>query len=184
VELTGIDRNADLMARNRLWQERLGWSGMDFAAAELADFPMTGPVDLVLSLHACDTATDLALARGVEWKAGLIVSAPCCQHELHHTLEAEPFKALFRHGILRERLADLVTDAFRGAALRLCGYSVKVMEFIAAADTPRNLLIRAVRTGQAPDASARKEYGDLKGFWKVEPEIEKRLKPHAPGAFD
>jgi hypothetical protein len=181
--LTGIDRNAELMARNRLWQERLGWTGMSFVASELAEVVMPGPVDLVLSLHACDTATDQALARGVEWQAGLIIAAPCCQHELHHQLEAQPFQALLRHGILRERLADLVTDALRAAALRLCGYSVKVMEFAATADTPKNIMIRAVRTGQAPEAAAIGEYRALKAFWNVEPEIERLLKPQFPDRF-
>jgi hypothetical protein len=183
VTLTGIDRNTELMARNRAWQERLGWSGLSFVAAELSDVKIPGPVDLVLSLHACDTATDLALARGVEWKAGLIVAAPCCQHELHHQLDSAPFQALLRHGILRERMADLLTDALRAAALRLCGYAVKVMEFTSAADTPRNLLIRAVRTGQTADAAAIKEYRDLKAFWGVEPEIERLLKPLFPERF-
>jgi hypothetical protein len=183
VALTGIDRNADLMARNTLWQERLGWKGLSFVASDLADYVPPGPVNLVLSLHACDTATDLALARGAEWKAELIISAPCCQHELHHQMESEPFQALLRHGILRERMADLVTDALRAAALRLCGYAVKVMEFATAADTPRNLLIRVVRTGHSPEAAAVKEYRDLKAFWRVEPEIERLLKPMYPDRF-
>jgi hypothetical protein len=183
VLLTGIDRNADLMAKNRAWQERLGWDGLSFVAEDLAHYAPPGPVDLVLSLHACDTATDLALARGAAWNAKAIISAPCCQHELHRQLEAKPFQALLRHGILRERMADLVTDALRAAALRLAGYAVKVVEFASSADTGRNLLIRAERTGKMPDADAIGEYRELKAFWSVEPEIERLLRPLFPERF-
>ncbi len=177
VSLTGVDRNAELILKNNAWRDRLGWTGLAFEAADLADFAPVTPPDLVLSLHACDTATDLALARGVAWKTGAILAAPCCQHELHHALKAEPFDALLRHGILRERLADLVTDALRAAALRLCGYSVKVIEFASSADTGRNLMIRAVRTGRPPEPRAADEYRALKAFWNVTPEIERLLTP-------
>ena len=175
--LTGVDRNPDLIAKNTAWRDRLGWTGLTFEAADLAAYQPAQPPDLVLSLHACDTATDLALARGVEWKAGAIVAAPCCQHELHHELKADAFQALLRHGILRERQADLVTDALRAAALRLCGYSVKVIEFASSADTARNILIRAVRTGQPPEPGAVAEYQALKQFWSVNPVIDRLLSP-------
>jgi hypothetical protein len=138
---------------------------------------------MVLSLHACDLATDIALARGVAWKAGVIIAAPCCQHELHRELKSSEFQTLLRHGILRERLADLVTDALRAAALQLCGYTVKVIEFAAPSDTGRNLMIRAVRTGLPPDPAALNDYLALKTFWNVTPEIERLLRQAVPGVF-
>ena len=178
VVLTGVDRNRELIAKNNAWRDRLGWTDLHFETADLAAYTPAEPPDLVLSLHACDTATDLALARGAAWKAGVILSAPCCQHELHHALASEPLQALLRHGILRERLADLVTDALRAAALRLCGYSVHVVEFAAAADTGRNILIRAVRQNRPPDPRAADEYRALKAFWNVTPAIEGLLPPN------
>jgi hypothetical protein len=184
VSLTGVDRNADLIAKNSSWRDRLGWKSLSFETVDLADYKPAEPPDLVLSLHACDTATDLALARGVEWKAGVIIAAPCCQHELHRDLKADAFQAILRHGILRERLADLITDALRAAALRLCGYKVQVIEFAAPSDTGRNLMIRAVRTAQAPEPAAIGEYKALKNYWSVTPEIERLLRPVAAGAFD
>ncbi len=184
VSLTGVDRTAELIDKNSLWRERLGWKGLSFVTADLADFQPAESPELVLSLHACDTATDLALARGVGWKSDLIIAAPCCQHELHRELKSEAFHALLRHGILRERLADLITDALRAAALRLCGYAVKVIEFTSPADTGRNLMIRAQRTGQPPEPAAINEYRALKTFWNVTPEIERLLRPYVPGVFD
>jgi hypothetical protein len=175
VALTGVDRNAELIGKNSAWRDRLGWRDISFETVDLADFQPEEPPELVLSLHACDKATDIALARGVEWKAGLIIAAPCCQHELNRELKADAFQALLRHGILRERLADLITDALRAAALRLCGYNVKVIEFAAPSDTGRNLMIRAVRTGRPPDAAAYDEYRAMQSFWNITPEIERLL---------
>jgi SAM-dependent methyltransferase len=176
VTLTGVDRNADLIAKNSAWRDRLDWKDLSFETVDLAEYRPVEPPDMVLSLHACDLATDIALARGVEWKAGVIIAAPCCQHELHRELKSSAFQALLRHGILRERLADLVTDALRAAALRLCGYTVKVIEFAAPSDTGRNLMIRAVRTGLPPDPAALNDYLALKTFWNVTPEIERLLR--------
>jgi len=138
-------------------------------------------VNMVVSLHACDTATDEALARGVEWKARYIVSAPCCQHELQKTIgktgaNAERmFAGLLRHGILRERLCDLLTDSFRALILRILGYRVQVVEFVSPDATARNILLRAeygVKSGQPQPVS---EYLDLRDGWGVTPWLETRL---------
>ena len=138
--------------------------------------------DMVVSLHACDTATDEALARGVEWRARYIVSAPCCQHELQKALGggtakgAQAFAGLLRHGILRERLCDLLTDAFRAQLLRILGFRTQVVEFVSPDATARNILLRAefgVKPGQAAAVS---EYLDLRDFWQVTPWLETRLK--------
>ena len=111
------------------------------------------PADLVLALHACDTATDEALARAVRWGARVVLAAPCCHHDVQRQLRAaappHPYGPLVRHGILRERFADALTDALRAALLRLLGYRVEVVEFVDSQHTPRNTLIRAVRTGRA-----------------------------------
>ena len=136
---------------------------------------------MVVSLHACDTATDEALARGIEWKARYIVSAPCCQHELQKTIgktgtNAEKmFAGLLRQGILRERLCDLLTDTFRALILRILGYRTQVVEFVSPDATARNILLRAeygVKSGQPQPVT---EYLELRDGWGVTPWLETRL---------
>ena len=127
---------------------------------------------MVLGLHACDTATDEALARAVEWQASLVLAAPCCHHDVAAQLRKAPTPApyamLTRHGILRERLADTLTDALRATLMRLQGYRVDVVQFVESKHTPRNTLLRATRTG-APvkGGSLRREYDDLVAAWGI-----------------
>jgi SAM-dependent methyltransferase len=131
--------------------------------------------DVVLALHACDTATDEALARAVGWHAPLVLAAPCCHHDIAAQLRKAPtpapYSSLTRHGILRERFADTLTDALREMLLRLQGYRVDVMQFVESQHTPRNTLLRAVRTGAVADAALRKEYDDLVASWEVTPRL-------------
>jgi SAM-dependent methyltransferase len=175
VRLTGVDRNREVVEKAARLRDDLGWDGLDFRVSGIADFtPETAP-DLVLSLHACDTATDEALAQGVRWESRGIVAAPCCQHELHHELKAPLFAPVTRHGILRERLADLLTDSFRALALRIAGYRAQVVEFVAPEFTPKNLVIRAERGGPAGDPEAIREWNEMKAFWGVDPAIGRLL---------
>ena len=124
----------------------------------------------MLALHACDTATDEALARAVEWEAPLVLAAPCCHHDiaaqLRRATTPAPYAMLTRHGILRERFADTLTDALRASLLRLQGYRVDVMQFVGSEHTPRNTLLRATRTGDAvPGDAVREEYDELVATW-------------------
>ncbi len=131
--------------------------------------------DVVLALHACDTATDEALARAVGWEAPLVLAAPCCHHDVAAQLRKAPtpapYSSLTRHGILRERFADTLTDALRELLLRLHGYRVDVMQFVESRHTPRNTLLRAVRTGAVPDGAVRQDYDDLVAAWQVTPRL-------------
>jgi hypothetical protein len=134
---------------------------------------------VVLALHACDTATDDALARAVRWHASLILAAPCCHHDLQTQLQRSqtpgPYGLLTRHGIVRERFADVLTDALRASLLQLVGYRVEVMQFVGSQHTPRNTLIRAVRTNAAPTQQLRDEYVQLTKAWGVTPALERSL---------
>ena len=182
VRTVGIDIRPEMAERNAAVAERLGMPGLRFAAGAIVHTdPGIAPVDLVLALHACDTATDDALARAVRWQADAILAAPCCHHDLQRQLsDAEPpypFEALTRHGILRERFADVLTDALRADVLRLLGYRVDVVEFVDSRHTPRNLLLRAVRTGAAPTPRRVAEYTDLVAAWDVDPALAGLLKP-------
>jgi Methyltransferase domain len=150
-----------------------------FVAGRILDAVVDPPPDLVLALHACDTATDEALARGVRWGARWILAAPCCHHDVAAQLRRqpspEPYGLLTRQGILRERLADVLTDTLRAGLLRLHGYRVEVVEFVDSRHTPRNLLLRARRTDAAATAEQRAEYDALVRDWRITPRLQTLL---------
>lgn len=172
VHLTGIDFNPELISKCNRLRDTLGWSDLKFHVAKIAEFQPPTPPHMVLSLHACDTATDQVIAKGILWQAQVILAVPCCQHELHNQLQAPLFRPVLRHGILKERLSDLLTDTFRALVLRIMGYNTAVIEFIAPEHTAKNLLIRAERGVKPGEAELVKEYLALKEFWQVEPAIE------------
>ena len=178
VRVRGIDRNRDLVEKASCMARDLDVaSEVVFEEADLATIDTSGyHPDLLLSLHACDDATDAALARGVEWGAGTMLVAPCCQHDLQKALgDSGPMRGMLRHGILRERLGDLLTDAFRAQILRILGYRVRIVEFVSTEATARNLMLRAV-SGAAPgQAAAVEEYRALRDFWRVTPRLETLL---------
>ena len=178
VHLCGVDRKEGVVASCRRVAEALECADTaTFAVSDIAAFKPETPPDVVLSLHACDTATDEAIAFGVENGARAIVSAPCYQHELQKTLDPQlrPHRAILRNGILRERLADILTDAFRAQILRVKGYRATVVEFVDPEATARNLLIRAVRVSRPGTGTAVADYEDLREAWGVTPYLATRL---------
>ena len=124
--------------------EEFGYEKLHFQTGDIADYEGTDQVDLVITLHACDTATDYALAKAVRWNAKAILSVPCCQHELNGQIENEMLKPILKYGLLKERIAALVTDGLRAELLEQAGYHVQVLEFIDMEHTPKNILLRAV----------------------------------------
>lgn len=183
VHLTGIDLKEQVIAFCRRTADALGWSeSARFETADIAKFKPAEKPDVVLSLHACDTATDEAMAFGVENGARVILSAPCCQHELQKSLAQmdRPHRALLRNGILRERFADILTDAFRAQILRVCGYRATVVEFVEPEATARNILIRASRVTRAGTGTALADYQDLREAWKCTPYLATRLSATVP----
>ncbi|MEU7947045.1 SAM-dependent methyltransferase [Micromonospora taraxaci] len=180
VHLIGVDVREDQRQRNTELAQRLGWADqVSFVAGTIADAVVDPAPDLVLALHACDTATDEALARAVRWEARWVLAAPCCHHDLAKQLRAHPapspYELLTRQGILRERFADVLTDALRAGLLRVHGYRAEVVEFVDSQHTPRNLLIRARRTGGGPTEPQRAEYRELVDQWQVTPRLETLL---------
>ena len=189
VQLTGLDWNADVLETCRRISGQLGWTNIDFRPGDIASFDAPGPVHLVVSLHACDTATDQALARAIRWEANVILSVPCCQHELSPQLASEPLDALLRHGILRERFAADATDALRAALLEVAGYRTQVLEFIDLEHTPKNLLLRATRRSvplsEAQQSPWRERYEALKRLLGVDSfALEKLLTAQSPASPD
>ncbi len=185
VHLTGVDVKEQSRAHNAAVAARLGATGeTTFVVGGIADVVLEPAPDIVLALHACDTATDDALARGIGWKAPLILAAPCCHHDIARQLRRatapEPYGALVRDGILRERFADTLTDALRAELLRQRGYRVDVNEFVDSAHTPRNSLLRCVRVGDGEgdgDGGSDRGEGDggpmpaLAAAWDVTPRL-------------
>ncbi len=182
VRITGIDHSSRARVRNARITDELGWSErITFVDATIADAELDTPPDVVLALHACDTATDDALARAVGWQAPLVLAAPCCHHDLQRQLKAadppSPYALMTRYGIVRERFADVLTDALRASVLRQLGYRVEVMQFVDSAHTPRNLMLRATRTGAPADDTVREEYDALTTAWRVRPRLAELVLP-------
>ncbi len=179
TSLNGVDTKAHLMARHQETAARLGWHNMHFVTGRIIDFEPADRPDVVLALHACDTATDEALAQAVRWRSPFIFSAPCCHHHLQAqwaTANApQPFRPVMRHGIMRERLGDILTDALRAHILRLMGYRADVVEFVAVEHTPKNLMIRAILVNAPPLRALVDEYVALKAYWGVTPYLEELL---------
>ena len=177
VAVRGIDRNAKLMDEASRMAAALDLADdVRFISADLADCQPDLKPELLRGLHACDIATDLAIARGVEWGAKYMLIAPCCQHDLQRQIgDGGPMRALLRHGILRERLADLLTDAFRAQILRILGYRTRILEFVSPEATARNIMIRAVYGVRKGNPSVVNEYLDMRDTWHVTPALERLL---------
>jgi SAM-dependent methyltransferase len=181
VDVVGLDLRPQARERNNELAAQLGWSEhLRFQEGLIVDAAIE-PADVVLSLHACDTATDDALAQAVRWKAPAILASPCCHHDLQRQLKAAPTPApyalLTRHAILRERFGDALTDALRAALLRRVGYRTEVVQFVASEYTPRNTMIKAVRrdADRAVSAEVAEEYEALVQGWGVTPYLQTLL---------
>lgn len=181
VQMVGIDTNAKLIAANNRRASDLGWAdGLTFVASPIDAYQPDAAPDVVIALHACDTATDDALALGLRAQSRLIVAAPCCHHDLQAQLEQgdtpQPFGEVLRYGLFHQRMGDLLTDSLRALILRRAGYKVDVIDFVGTEHTPKNLMLRAVRTGAANDPRLEQEYDALKSYWGVRPYLEELLK--------
>lgn len=179
VRLVGVDVKEQSREHNTAVADRLGVAA-DFVVGTIGGVELDPAPEVVLALHACDTATDEALAQAVGWGAQLVLAAPCCHHDvaaqLRRTPTPAPYAMVTRHGILRERLADTLTDALRASLLRQEGYRVDVVQFVESQHTPRNTMLRAVRTGgPVKGGSVRKEYDELVAAWGIRPALAELL---------
>jgi len=175
VVVTGVDVKEQSARHNTEVAGRLEVDAA-FVVGTIDGVQLDRTPDVVLALHACDTATDDALARAIAWEAPLVLAAPCCHHDIaaqmRRTPTPSPYAMITRHGILRERLADTMTDAIRASLLRLSGYKVDVVQFVESQHTPRNTLLRAVRTGgPVKGGSVKKEYDELIAAWAIKPRL-------------
>ena len=168
VNMTGLDLKTDVIEKCNLAARKYGYTGLRFEIGDIADYSPDDDIDMVITLHACDTATDYALYNAVTWNAKKIFSVPCCQHEINKTITSQHLNVLTRYGIIKERFSALLTDALRADILECCGYETQVLEFIDLEHTPKNIMLRAVkRPGGEKAAEARRQ--------KMLPEIEAAL---------
>ena len=177
VVVTGIDVRPDSRDRNNEIAKKLGiTSTINFKAEEISK-TTAGAADIAIALHACDTATDDAIAWAVNGGAKLLLIAPCCHHDIQKQIDSapEPWGALTKFGLMKERLGDLLTDSLRAQLLRIVGYRVEVIEFVGGEHTPRNLMIRAVKTDAKPEKLDIDRYLEITAQWGVTPALEKKL---------
>ena len=151
IRIIGLDLKSDVIRHCNELSQKYGYEKLAFLEGNIADYTGCNEVDMVVTLHACDTATDFALEKAVGWNAKVILSVPCCQHELNRQMDNDILKPLMKHGLIKERMAALVTDALRAEYLEREGYHVQILEFIDMEHTPKNILIRAVKTGKCAD---------------------------------
>ena len=155
IAVTGLDLKEDVIRRCNALAEKLGYERLHFEQGDISSFQGEEKVDMVVSLHACDKATDYALEKAVKWGAEVILAVPCCQHELNGQIHCDILQPVLKYGVIRERMAALITDALRADLLEEHGYSVQILEFIDMEHTPKNLMIRAVkRKGMRPKTSS------------------------------
>ena len=161
VSITGLDLKAAVIGRCNAAAEKYGYDKLHFELGDINGYTPDGPVDMVITLHACDTATDYALYNAVTWDVKLILSVPCCQHEVNAQMQAERLSLFTRYGLIQERMAALLTDAARADLLTYRGYSTQVVEFIDMAHTPKNILLRA-RKADLPESARRKALKEVR----------------------
>ena len=167
VYMTGVDLKSDVIEYCSSVAKSLGFSGLEFICEDITKYVTEAPPSLVISLHACDTATDIVLHTAAEWKAPVILSTPCCHHELNHSLKCEALSFIAEHSMLRQKLCDAATDALRLKLLEAKGYSCAALELIDPEETPKNIMLRAVLRKNPSTSSlrkAREEYEEAKRF--------------------
>ena len=182
VQIVGLDLKEDVIEFCNQTAVALDYKELSFKLGDIADFSEFQQVDMVVTLHACDTATDFALIKAVKWNASVILSVPCCQHELFDQVKNKSNEALLKYGILKERFSSILTDGLRGLKLEEFGYDVKMLEFTSLTHTAKNLMIRGVRDATisnsdskliASSVKAKDQFDQLVEFWHVNPTIRK-----------
>lgn len=175
LQVMGLDLKEDVICHCNTLAEKLQYEDLRFLVGDITQYNEWDQVDMVVTLHACDTATDAALEKAIRWGAEVILSVPCCQHELFQQIQNETMQPLLKHGILKERFSALATDAIRAQLLELVGYRTQLLEFIDLEHTPKNLLIRAVKGGDAEMKRLKEQYIEFKQFLHAAPYLEKAI---------
>lgn len=168
VKIVGLDLKEDVITFCNKVAQDLDYKDLKFIYGDIKDFEEFEKVDMVVTLHACDTATDAALAKAVTWNAQAILSVPCCQHEFLNKIHNEVMLPMEKHGIIKEKLSSLITDSLRANMLEIVGYQVQILEFIDMEHTPKNIIIRAIKSKSKNKQEAIKDYKEFKKFWGLD----------------
>ncbi len=175
VKIVGLDLKEDVVKYCNEVAEDLSYDGLSFLIGDIKDYDTNMDVNMVITLHACDTATDEALIKSVGWDADIILSVPCCQHELFSQIKNETMMPMLQYGVQKDRVTAMVTDTLRTLALEVNGYKTQMVEFIDMEHTSKNIMIKAGKISQ-PREEAKIEYSDFKEFWHVNPRIDALIK--------
>lgn len=176
IQVTGLDLKTEVIANCNKLAEQLGYEQLRFERGDISTYEGADAVDMVVSLHACDTATDYALEKAVKWGAGVIMAVPCCQHELNKQIHCDTLQPVLKYGLIQERMAALMTDALRANMLEQCGYDTQILEFIDMEHTPKNLLIRAVKSSGMRNKGKVSDINGVTDFLQVSPTLQRLLK--------
>lgn len=176
VDIIGLDLKEDVIDYCNKVAGELEYKGLTFLKGDIKNYDYGNEVDMVITLHACDTATDAALSKAIGWNAKVILSVPCCQHELFKQIDNDILNPMLKHGLIKERLSALVTDAMRTQLLEVRGYGVTVIEFVDMEHTPKNLMIKAVKGSEERGSKeAMKQYEAFRDFFHIKPYLEDEL---------
>ena len=175
IKVTGLDLKKEVIEECSVIAKDLCYDNLEFLVGDINDYNEETSVDMVVTLHACDIATDMALARAVRWGAKVILSVPCCQHELFQQIESPALNLMLQHGLIKERFSALATDSIRAELLSLVGYEAQLLEFIDMENTPKNVLIRAYQTERKPSADEFTRYKEFRELLNAKPFLEKEL---------
>ncbi|CAM3224667.1 SAM-dependent methyltransferase [Filibacter tadaridae] len=175
IRVTGLDLKKEVIEECSVIARDLGYANLEFLVGDINDYNDESAVDMVVTLHACDVATDMALARAVKWGAKVILSVPCCQHELFAQVASPALDVMLQHGLIKERFSALATDSIRAELLNLVGYETQILEFIDLEHTPKNILIRAYHTGRVATVDEYERYMAFKKLLNADPFLEKEL---------
>lgn len=168
INIIGLDLKMDVINFCNEVAEDLDYKRLKFIHGDIKDYEGLVDVDMVVTLHACDNATDAALVKAVNWNAQAILSVPCCQHEFYDKIQNPILEPMLKHGIIKEKLSSLITDSLRANVLEILGYQVQLLEFIDMEHTPKNILIRAIKSDQGCNKEAIESYKKFKEFWGLE----------------
>lgn len=167
INVIGLDLKMDVINFCNAVSEDLDYKGLKFLHGDIKDYETFNDIDMVVTLHACDNATDAALVKAINWNSEIILSVPCCQHEFYDKIKSPVLEPMLKHGIVREKLSSLVTDSLRANVLEVLGYQVQLLEFIDMEHTPKNILIRAIKTDKDFNKEALRAYKSFKEFWNL-----------------
>ncbi|WDV44858.1 SAM-dependent methyltransferase [Clostridiaceae bacterium M8S5] len=175
AKIIGLDLKREVIEFCNKTAKDLGYNKLKFIHGDIKNYDELNSVDMVITLHACDTATDDALVKAVNWGADIILSVPCCQHELLSKIHNPIMEGIEKYGIIKERMSSLITDSIRANILEILGYNTQILEFIDMEHTPKNIMIRAIKNDKKDNTKAIKNYKDLTTFWNVKPYIQEAM---------